>query len=113
MNERKFYLVRDEFGKWQAQGAMTVSMGADLTCNPNPAAGVSSVPLASLSGTAAPAGTPAHAAAPAGAANLATGEWACYGTGGRILIGLGFRIVNAGSYTDLDHKNPGTYGLKD
>src|SRR4051812_41732352 len=27
---QKFFLVRDEFGKWSAQGAMTVRMGPDL-----------------------------------------------------------------------------------
>jgi hypothetical protein len=49
--------------------------------------------------------------APAGAA-LLPGEYACAGSGGRILLGLGFQLAGDGSYTDLDGKNPGrvTYG---
>jgi hypothetical protein len=50
-------------------------------------------------------------AEPAGAA-LVPGEYACTGSGGRILIGLGFRLLPDGSYTDLDGRNRGrvTYG---
>ena len=115
MTQSKFYLSKDEFGQWVPHGAMTVTSGPDRTCKPNPSAGVSSIPLASLQGTAAPAGAPPAApAAPArGAAGaVATGEWACYGTGGRLLIGLGFRVVSDGKYTDLDRKNAGTFVLQ-
>ena len=45
-------------------------------------------------------------AAPAAAASLRPGEYACAGSGGTILIGLG--LLNAdGSYTDLDGKTSG------
>jgi len=40
---------------------------------------------------------------------LKSGEYACFGSGGRILIGLGFKVQPGGRYTDLDGKNPGTY----
>jgi hypothetical protein len=43
----------------------------------------------------------------AGAAGLQPGEYACAGSGGTILIGLGFKLNANGSYTDLDGKNAG------
>jgi hypothetical protein len=45
-------------------------------------------------------------AGPASAA-LRPGEFACAGSGGTILIGLGFKILADGTYTDLDGKNKG------
>jgi hypothetical protein len=42
-------------GEWQVEGVMTHSM-ATRQCKPNPGDGVSSIPLATLSGSAAPAG---------------------------------------------------------
>ena len=75
------------------------------------------------SNTAAAAAVPANrpAAAPAGGGGLKIGEYACYGgstgsgsgqlAGGRsvLLIGLGFKVLSGGNYTDLDGKNPGTF----
>jgi hypothetical protein len=48
-----------------------------------------------------------YAAEPATAAGLQPGEYACAGSGGIILIGLGFKLNSDGSYTDLDGKNSG------
>jgi len=45
--------------------------------------------------------------APAAAAGLQPGEYACAGSGGTILIGLGFKLKADGSYTDLDGKSAG------
>jgi hypothetical protein len=45
---------------------------------------------------------------PAAAAELQPGEYACAGSGGRLLIGLGFRLNGDGSYTDLGGRNTGT-----
>ena len=42
---------------------------------------------------------------------LKTGEYACYGSGGRLLIGLGFKVAGNG-YTDLDGKSRGTFTVK-
>ena len=115
MDKRVFRMTRNDFGEWQVEGAMTVTHGDGLECKKNPSAGVSSVPLASLQGTPAPAGTPPPApAAPAGNASsaLATGEYACYGSGGTLLIGLGFRSQGNGTYTDLDRKSTGTYTIQ-
>ena len=47
------------------------------------------------------------AADPVAAAGLLPGEYACAGSGGTILIGLGFKLRADGSYTDLDNKNLG------
>ncbi len=57
--------------------------------------------------TAAPA-APKTAAAAAG---LKIGEYACYGSGGRPMIGLGFKVLPGNRYTDLDNKNPGTFAI--
>ena len=40
---------------------------------------------------------------------LKTGEYACYGSGGRPLIGLAFKVLPGGRYTDLDGKEKGRY----
>jgi hypothetical protein len=52
--------------------------------------------------TAAPAGT---------GGTLKLGEYACYGSGGRIMIGLGFKVTAPGRYTDLDGKNAGSFSI--
>jgi hypothetical protein len=46
------------------------------------------------------------------AAALLPGEYACIGSGGSILIGLGFRVPANDVYTDLDNKTSGrlSYG---
>jgi hypothetical protein len=49
----------------------------------------------------------AGTAGPASAAGLRAGEYACAGSGGTILIGLGFKLNGDGSYTDLDGKSAG------
>jgi hypothetical protein len=115
MDKRVFRMSRNDFGEWQVEGAMTVTSSDGRQCKPNPSAGVSSIPLSNLQGAAAPAGTPPPAPAPAasqGSSVLATGEYACYGSGGRLLIGLGFRVVANGKYTDLDRKSSGTFTVQ-
>ena len=43
---------------------------------------------------------------------LKTGEYACYGSGGRILAGLGFKVLSGGRYTDLDNKEKGSFSVQ-
>lgn len=43
---------------------------------------------------------------------LTTGEYAWYGSGGALLIGLGFKVVASGKYTDLDRKSTGTFTVQ-
>ncbi len=117
VDKRVFRMSRDDFGQWQVQGAMTVTSSDGRQCKPNPAAGVSSIPLSSLAGPPAPAGAPPPAPAPpAGgpgvSSGLPSGEYACYGSGGRLLIGLGFKVPSTGTYTDLDRKSKGTYTIQ-
>lgn len=42
---------------------------------------------------------------------LPLGEYACYGSGQRVLIGLGFKLLGGGVYTDLDNKSRGRYAI--
>ena len=42
---------------------------------------------------------------------LKLGEYACYGSGGSILIGLGFKVLSGNRYTDLDGKEHGTFSI--
>ena len=46
-----------------------------------------------------------------GGGTLKVGEYACYGSGGRVMIGLGFKVLGSGRYTDLDGKTSGTYSV--
>ncbi|MBV9214838.1 MAG: hypothetical protein JO053_01575 [Acidobacteria bacterium] len=41
---------------------------------------------------------------------LKLGEYACYGNGG-LLIGLGFKVLSGGRYTDLDGKGSGSFSI--
>ena len=111
MEKWKFDLLPDDFGGWNVQGRMTVS---DRECKKNPAEGVSAIPLASLPGKPAAKSPPADAKpaapSPAGAdGTLHLGEYACYGTGGSLLVGMGFHLKPGGKYHDLDGGGAGTY----
>lgn len=44
---------------------------------------------------------------------LKVGEYACTGSGGQMMIGLGFKVTSATRYTDLDGKNSGTFTISD
>lgn len=48
----------------------------------------------------------------ASAEELKKGEYACYGSGGRIMAGLGFKVSPGGRYTDLDNKEKGSYTIQ-
>jgi hypothetical protein len=110
MDKWKFDMLRDDFGNWNVQGRMTIT-GAQ--CKNNPSQGVSSIPLATLTGT--PAGNePATAARPttppaAASQKIYIGEYACYGAGNRLMAGAGFILKAGNSYEDVDGKRGGTY----
>lgn len=108
MDKWKFDLLRDDFGDWQVQGRMTVTDAGQ--CKANPAEGVSAIPLNTLEGAPAPTGAVPGAAAakePARGGKGPSGEWACYGTGSRLMFGFTFQ--SDGSYLDGDKKRAGTY----
>lgn len=97
-----FDMLPDASGKWIVQGRMT----ADAQCRDNPAEGQAAVAVASLAGTRAqPVAPPA---APTGG-SLVLGEYACYGTGGRPMTGMGFVLDAGGSYADLDGARGGSW----
>ena len=110
MDKWKFDMRKDEFGGWLVQGRMTVS---DAVCKNNPAEGVSSQPLDALSGARAPAAgaakAPAAAARTDAGDKLYLGQYACYGTGGRLMAGMGFVLKANGAYEDLDRARKGSY----
>lgn len=43
--------------------------------------------------------------------DLQVGEYACYSSGGSVLIGLGFKVLGQGHYSDLDGKTSGEFGI--
>lgn len=122
--DQVYWMSPDGFGGWKVEGTMTPDL-AHRTCKNNPAAGASSMPVESLDGTAAHTATAsatrtAQATDAASAARtpksrasgaITPGEWACYGAGGRALIGLAFRVNPDGTYTDLDAKSRGRYAV--
>lgn len=104
-----FKLWLDANGRWKVDGALTLPR---LGCKDNPAAGVSSIPLATLSGTRAPAGaaaTVAGAATPVG--QMAVGEYECWAWGQARLM-LNFSTRAPGRYTDSSGK-AGSYTMGD
>jgi len=46
------------------------------------------------------------------ATGLRVGEYACYGSSGRILAGFGFKVLSGGRYTDLEGGNAGSYVVR-
>ncbi len=109
----RFALFRNEFGEWDVEGAMTPPL-ATQECKPNPSAGVSAIPLSTLTGAAAPAGNPPPAPAPAnqgatqaGSGGVAPGRYECWANGQARLL-LNFTARSSSQYTGSDGK-PGTY----
>lgn len=103
----KFDLLKDAFGDWIVQGAFTITKNE---CKANPAENAVSL---SLPGKAYVPGQQAAPAPKNGATNTASalyvGEYACYGTGGRMMTGMGFILLSNGKYYDLDKKRGGSY----
>lgn len=44
---------------------------------------------------------------------LKVGEYACTGSGGQMMIGLGFKVLSGNRFTDLDGGNVGTFTISD
>jgi hypothetical protein len=118
LNKVTFTMSADQFGEWQVEGAMTPPLDTQQ-CKPNPAAGVSSIPLAGLQGSPAPTGNPTPAAPatankglptgqPAPTGGVAAGSYECWANGSARML-LNFTIRTAAQYTGSDGK-PGSYG---
>jgi len=109
MDKWKFDMRKDDFNEWIVQGRMTIT---GSTCKDNPSEGATAIPLSSVAGTRA--GKPVTAAPSQTTTkpvpvDLYMGEWACYGTGGRLMAGMGFILGRAGKYTDTDGARGGSY----
>jgi len=109
-NGAEFVLVPSPSGAWDVQGAMTPPLDTQQ-CKPNPAEGVSSIPLASLQGSPAPAGNPqpASAAKAGGSGKVATGSYECWANGQARML-LNFTIRSTSQYTGSDAK-AGSYSF--
>ena len=106
-----FTMHKDDFGEWAVQGRFTVTNNSCIT---NPSKGVESQPLSSLPGTVYEVGT--IQAAPGDIvkdnvsnSSLYIGEYAAYGTGGRLMAGMGIILTSNNRYYDLDKQRGGTY----
>ena len=116
IQEEVYTLEPDQFGGWDAQGKMTPDL-RDKVCKPNPAAGVSSMPLEALSGSSAPTGQSVSSAAPAaggppstgGAGGVAAGPYKCWSNGQARML-LNFTIGGGGQYTGSNGA-PGRYAF--
>lgn len=108
LDKVRFVLVTDDFGDWKVEGAMTPPMETHQ-CKKNPAAGATSIPLASLEGTPAPAGAIPAAAAPAAVggqsavSKVAQGSYECWANGSARML-LNFSIAGGTQYKGSDGK---------
>jgi hypothetical protein len=105
MDNWTFDLLQDPSGRWIVQGRMTASPS---TCKNNPSEGVSAIPLGTIPGRPAITSAVIPATKPI-AAKLYLGEWACYGTGGRLMAGMGFVLDRSGKYHDTQGARGGSY----
>jgi hypothetical protein len=107
----KYDLRKDEFGDWIVNGVLTVT---NSTCKANPAEGVESIPLSTVSGEifsgTSTGKTEVQQKPVNNASALYIGEYACYGTGGSLMAGMGFILKSDGTYSDLDGGRKGKYG---
>lgn len=116
--DEDYMMKADAFGGWELQGRMTPNLSTNR-CQNNPSAGVSSIPLASLTGTPAPragatgtapqAAPAAPLAAGGGSGSVEPGAYECWSSN-RANLTLNFTIRGPGQYTGFDGK-PGTFTM--
>jgi len=109
MDNWTFTMHKDDFGEWTVEGRFTTNN----SCITNPAQGQESQPLTSLPGTIYEIGKNAASSKTVKSTNnkspLYIGEYAAYGTGGRLMTGMGMILTADNHYYDLDKKRGGTY----
>jgi len=110
-----YTMIKDAYGQWLVQGRFTI-LGANQKCEDNHSQGVSSLPIDAVPGAvyspgAAKTAKPEFKGPPAKEAGgqLYVGEYACYGTGNRIMAGMGFTLLAGGKYYDGDRQRGGAY----
>ena len=106
----KYDMLKDDFGEWIVQGAFSAHV-SNNNCKTNPTEGKESIPLASVPGTVYQPGKDIirDNKTSIATSNLYIGEYACYGTGNKLMAGMGFTLKANGVYVDLDNKRGGTY----
>lgn len=109
----KFDMLKDASGEWIVQGRFTV---ADNNCKDNPSEGAEAIALKDVPGTpytatkkAAGDSVQKKTADKSTGSQLYIGEYACYGTGGQMMTGMGFTLLPNGKYYDLDKQRGGSY----
>jgi len=109
----KFDMRKDEFGDWILQGRFTVTDGE---CKDNPSEGAEAIPLSGVPGIpyrktniADKTNKTIFDKSSPSTSRLYLGEYACYGTGGRLMAGMGFHLLSNRRYYDLDKQRGGTY----
>ncbi|HVZ26122.1 MAG TPA: hypothetical protein VG842_08715 [Sediminibacterium sp.] len=114
MDGWKFDMLKDDFGKWIIQGRFTIT-SESRQCKQNASAGTAAIALADVPGTTVDAKEIQAATRESAkgvdnpAPQLYIGEYASYGSGGRLLIGMGFILLQNGKYYNLDHQEGGSY----
>lgn len=106
-----FTIHKDDFGEWVVEGMFTVT---NSSCITNPSKGAESQPLSAVPGTIYevgknPAATGRPVKASVNKSTLYIGEYAAYGTGGRLMAGMGMILTSDNRYYDLDKQRGGTY----
>ena len=112
----KYDMLKDDFGGWIIQGKFTASL-SDSKCLDNTSQGSEAIPLASVQGSIYnPTHTnqtvkiaPQQKPSANKSSTLYIGEYACYGTGNRLMAGMGFILKPNATYVDLDNKRGGSY----
>ncbi len=111
MDNWVFTMHKDGSGEWIVQGKFTVT---DSDCKTNTSEGVESLPLTDVPGTTyepgkSKASNNSNSKKEEDKDLLYVGEYAAYGTGGRLMAGMGIILTNDNKYYDLDKKRGGTY----
>ena len=114
MDGWKFDMRKDDFGEWIVQGSFTVIN--EVECKDNLSEGAQSISLDGVPGTVYD-NTKKNDTKPPVSGNtkpeitskLYIGQYACYGTRGALLTGMGFTLFDNGTYADLDGKRAGKY----
>ena len=110
-----YTMRKDAFGEWLVQGRFTVLEPKNHDCKDNVAQGVAFFPLDGLPGNVynpSAVNTTTKTTATkqtTNAGQLYIGEYACYGTGGRLMAGMGFILLPGGKYYDVDKGRGGSY----
>ena len=102
-----FGKLNDKWNKATGKSDKSTAAGEDQGTNSTaPADSPQALPTKAARPNTAVAITPGQSGG-----GLKIGEYACYGSGGQILAGWGFKVLSGNRYTDLDGKEHGTFSV--